>query len=298
MSFYNTFVSISFRLIFFLLIVINYTLFILYNWIQLCKSEIKAYFIIAIYTLLTILLLMALALTVYTNPGEVPFYWGFRHGDEDNKRKRYCLMCNVFKPDRCHHCSICNRCILNMDHHCPWINNCIGYYNRKYFLQMLFNIVLILLFSVFINFRFFYGSSKELLYYQNIIGLKSLLYNLTVIFMYVLDLAALVIIFLFSKFHVRLVLDNKTTIETVDKNINDFKSPYSLGEYNNFCQVFGYNKVLWFLPIKDISGVPIGNGIDWQGNFNLNDYDFSKEKELKNEDFKEDKESQSVSFNK
>ncbi len=114
--------------------------------------------------------------------------------------------------------------------------------------------------------------------------------------MYVLDLAALVIIYLFTKFHIKLILDNKTTIETIDKNIDDFKSPYSIGKYNNFCQVFGYNKVLWFLPIKDISGVPSGNGIDWQGNFNLDDYDFSKEKELKNGNFKEDnKESQSVS---
>jgi palmitoyltransferase len=55
-------------------------------------------------------------------------------GDGENKRRRYCLMCNVFKPERCHHCSACNRCVLNMDHHCPWLNNCIGFYNKKNFL--------------------------------------------------------------------------------------------------------------------------------------------------------------------
>ena len=58
-------------------------------------------------------------------------------GDEDFKRKRYCLICNVFKPERCHHCSACNRCVLNMDHHCPWINNCIGFWNRKHFILLL-----------------------------------------------------------------------------------------------------------------------------------------------------------------
>ena len=72
-----------------------------------------------------------------TDPGQVPVFWGFHLGDSENKRRRYCLMCNIFKPERCHHCSSCNRCVLNMDHHCPWINNCIGFWNRKFFLLLL-----------------------------------------------------------------------------------------------------------------------------------------------------------------
>jgi palmitoyltransferase len=76
-----------------------------------------------------------------TDPGEVPPYWGFYMGDPEYKRRRYCLMCHVFKPERCHHCSACNRCVLNMDHHCPWINNCVGFYNRKYFFLLLLYVI-------------------------------------------------------------------------------------------------------------------------------------------------------------
>merc|ERR1719310_49148 len=81
-------------------------------------------------------LLISFYMSVMTDPGVVPPNWGFHMGDE-TKRRRYCKMCNVWKPDRTHHCSICNRCILNMDHHCPWINNCVGFYNRKFFIQFL-----------------------------------------------------------------------------------------------------------------------------------------------------------------
>merc|ERR550525_1864105 len=88
---------------------------------------------------------------VRTDPGIVPPNWGFYMGDE-TKRRRYCKMCNVWKPDRTHHCSICNRCILNMDHHCPWINNCVGFYNRKFFIQLLsyvyLSLVIVVLFTM------------------------------------------------------------------------------------------------------------------------------------------------------
>ncbi|KAG0080112.1 palmitoyltransferase for Vac8p [Linnemannia elongata] len=46
---------------------------------------------------------------------------------------RWCDLCQIVKPDRCHHCKECDQCVLRMDHHCPWVNSCIGYNNLKFF---------------------------------------------------------------------------------------------------------------------------------------------------------------------
>ena len=46
-----------------------------------------------------ILLAGSLYMTSKTNPGTTPVYWGFHIGDEDFKKKRYCLLCQVFKPE-------------------------------------------------------------------------------------------------------------------------------------------------------------------------------------------------------
>jgi len=59
-----------------------------------------------------------------------------------------CVRCEMYRPPRAHHCRICQRCIRRMDHHCPWINNCVGERNQKYFLQFLFYVGLLSIYSI------------------------------------------------------------------------------------------------------------------------------------------------------
>jgi len=186
-------------------------------------------------------------------------------GDPEHKRKRYCLMCNVFKPDRCHHCSACNRCVLNMDHNCPWINNCIGFWNRKFF-------VLLLVYGVLLIYIYILGTFNEFI--------KTLFWHATVAYNHVepseivrvglIEISFLFGIFLgiiitfFTRFHFRLVIKNISTLESLEKKTINFESPYSMGSAENLFQVFGRNPSLWALPIYLGSGKPDGNGVSWK----------------------------------
>ena len=202
--------------------------------------------------------------TAKSDPGQVPLYWGFYIGDPDSKRTRYCLMCNVFKPTRCHHCSMCNRCVLNMDHHCPWINSCIGFYNRKFFIQMIFYLLITIFSSLIAN-----GYSAYEIVLSIINDLKvnyDFVLKCFFILVYGIDIVMGFILSQFFKFHLKLILENKTTIETLDHKGAEFKSKYDKGYWNNWIEVMGVTKWLWFIPLKIYQGKPKGNGIDWGNN--------------------------------
>jgi hypothetical protein len=49
-----------------------------------------------------------------------------------------------------------------------------------------------------------------------------------------MDVMLAVVMTFFLKFHIRLLLDNKTTIENLEKKSQPFKSPFDLGSWDNF----------------------------------------------------------------
>lgn len=173
-------------------------------------------------------------------------------------------MCNVFKPERCHHCSACNRCVLNMDHHCPWINNCVGFWNRKYFLLLLIYVLLI---------TWFTAITMAYDFYEAIIwGYDNKFFSTTdpklsnkvfIMSAFLLDFLIAVLMSKFLKFHIMLASSNKTTIENLDKQDKPFVSPYDIGEQGNMRQIFGSNTMLYPFPIFCGSGKPVGDGIYW-----------------------------------
>jgi len=150
-------------------------------------------------------------------------------------------MCNVFKPERCHHCSACNRCVLNMDHHCPWINNCVGFWNRKYFLLLLFYVNLTIFYVlVFTLFDFIEAIKFDMDAYNN--GKKN--YQDADVTRHIIIQVVFIIIMMlgfllskFTKFHVDLAFQNKTTIENLDKKQKNFRSVVSLSSFKSTISV-------------------------------------------------------------
>ena len=212
------------------------------------------------YVLIFLMVFWSYVIVIKTPAGSIPLYWGFYIGDDDEKRKRYCLICNAFKPERSKHCSICNTCVLNMDHHCPWVNNCIGFFNRKYFMQFIFYLEILFIYHFIFSSFYLYNE------FQIVINTKKTNY-LGFVIIIINYIPTVVITFLFGKFvayHIKLVLTNSSTIESLDTENKDKYKKFCLSPKEKFEQVFGKNKFYWFLPVNIEQAKPVGDGLLWK----------------------------------
>ena len=214
------------------------------------------------YLLIFIMVLWSYVIVIRTPAGSIPLYWGFYIGDDDEKRKRYCLICNAFKPERSKHCSICNICVLNMDHHCPWVNNCIGFFNRKYFMQFIFYLELLFIYHFVFTLIYLVPEFKIVVETKKINYFGFVLVCINYI-------PIIVITILFGKFvlyHIKLVLTNSSTIESLDQENKEKYKRFCLTPKENFEQVFGKNKLYWLLPVINEQAKPVGDGLLWKVN--------------------------------
>lgn len=46
------------------------------------------------------MLLWSMFRSIFSDAGKVPIYWGFFAEESDNRKRRYCLLCHSFKPER------------------------------------------------------------------------------------------------------------------------------------------------------------------------------------------------------
>jgi len=233
--------------------------------------RLDAIFVLFVYHLLFGNLLATFYQCIMTDPGVVPPNWGFYMGDE-TKRRRYCKMCNVWKPDRTHHCSICNRCILNMDHHCPWINNCVGFYNRKFFIQLLLYVyacLTVIVLSTAFNYDWWFGGELYLRASTLLnLGMRAVYtwYGMASFLIFAswgMSLLLICTLTNFLKFHLKLVLENYTTIENLERE-EGAKSKFDIGRRRNWEQVFGTNPWLWWYPAHVPLSRPVGDGVRWR----------------------------------
>ncbi|XP_062542788.1 palmitoyltransferase ZDHHC15 isoform X2 [Armigeres subalbatus] len=164
-----------------------------------------------------------------------------------NASVRFCEKCRLIKPDRAHHCSVCGVCVLKLDHHCPWVNNCINFTNYKYFILFLGYALLYCLYIAFTTVMY-----MELIWSVSgsegkVDGRFHILFLFFVSLMFAISLVSL------FGYHCYLVLLNRTTLESFRTPIFRYGGPdkngFSLGKFNNFQEVFGDDRKLWFVPV-------------------------------------------------
>lgn len=206
------------------------------------------------------------ACTVMRDPGRVPVEYEPNVEDDgggvvETKKKgggrRFCQKCERYKPPRTHHCRVCKRCVLRMDHHCVWVNNCVGHYNYKSFFLFLAYTTLALTQATYHLGVF----ARDEIFSENGSAANDLKTTTVAMTCLVVTFALNVALAFLFLWHVRLVINNKTTIEHYEgvtakhSNIPQIiEHPYSLGVVANLREILGRNIILWFAPGCKISG--------------------------------------------
>ena len=95
-----------------------------------------------------------------------------------------------------------------------------------------------------------------------------------VIICYIAVFVFSIIISLFLKFHINLIFENSTTIESLDVEHKADNAKFNLGKWQNWEQVFGSDPIFWFLPLPVKKGRPDGDGLSWKTKSQMSDSGF------------------------
>mmetsp|Transcript_126577 Transcript_126577/g.357987 ORF Transcript_126577/g.357987 Transcript_126577/m.357987 type:complete len:331 (-) Transcript_126577:130-1122(-) len=178
-------------------------------------------------------------------------------------RATYCEKCSMPRPERAHHCLTCDICVLRMDHHCPWINNCVGFYNRKFFIQLLSYVYLSLIFVVVFTCVSPFFFLVWFVMHNPTASIPKLISCVVISMSTIVALLLIGTLTNFIRFHMKLVFENYTTIENLERE-EGAKSKFDIGRRRNWEQVFGSNAWMWWLPMHTQVSRPIGDGVRWR----------------------------------
>ena len=141
-----------------------------------------------------------------------------------------------------------------MDHHCPWLANCVGHYNYGHFIRFLvavdvtcsYHLTMITMrvldrWNTFAYWR--EPTSKEVAF---------------LVLNYVFCGPVLLLVGVFSIYHIYCLCINQTTIESWEKDkvstlirrgrIRKVRYPYNVGTMRNIQVVLGRSPLLWCVP--------------------------------------------------
>lgn len=80
---------------------------------------------------------------------------------------------------------------------------------------------------------------------------------------YLLALPLAMTLFQFMKFHLRLITENYTTIENLERD-EGARSKFDIGAGRNWEQVFGPSRGVWWVPLHTKLSRPAGDGVRWR----------------------------------
>ena len=133
-----------------------------------------------------------------------------------------------------------------MDHHCPWVNNCIGFWNRKYFMLLLFYSLSTLYYYIvtmghsFVQTIYWHAEAYN---GTTQIDLREFAAVFLLDIAYVFALTLAFMLTRFAMFHVRLILKNMTTIETLEHKSTTFESLVSEGEEKVYSTIWDHRRI-------------------------------------------------------
>lgn len=246
-----------------------YADYVVLRWIilQTMEASIWAPIHVILFNTIVFLLCMSHLKAVLSDPGRIPLpanrldfsdlHTTGKNNNGGGSEWTVCTRCETYRPPRAHHCRICKRCIRRMDHHCPWINNCVGERNQKFFLQFLFYVGMLSIYSVaLVGYSFVYPcdncnvstlETQTRMLHSVILLLESALFGLFVLAIMVDQMHA--------------ILHDETAVEAVQLKGKGVQRS-SRRQFRLFAEVFGHgHPACWLLPCTSFNSSPRYNDI-------------------------------------